>query len=342
MWACSLAAIPWLRGIPAEAYVHRDGAAEDSRSSETRDAEARNEEEERREMARLADPEADLDVSQFVFRRYVEEVRVSFSVRGRDGHPIVGVTPKDFQLYENMNLVDQITAFDRNTETPRRMAVLLDSSGSVESEFAILKSTVIEVLSGVVRPGQDEAMITGFGGHGLHQLTPFTDSIDQMRSAVASLHPSGPTAFYDTMVQITEDKYWSSPGKPRAQRVLLLFTDGEDNLSMHTLREATAAVSGSNYYVYAVVVRPRSQSSEAVRALQELTASNGGRVFEMRHANDLQRALETIDADLKAQYSVAYRRPAESRAGFKEISIIPNDNNWVIRSRAGYIARPRD
>lgn len=336
--------LPWLRGVPAEAFFSNDGAVTPSLEG----AEAN------REMARAGSPDPTVDADGFTFRSYVEEVRVSFSVVGRDGHPVFGVGQQDLEIYENAVPVQHITAFEHNEETPRRFAVLLDSSGSVQGEFASLQQTVVEMLAGTVRSGKDEAMIASFGGRGLKVVTPFTDSMDAMRSAMLPVEAVGPTALYDSVVEVTANKYWISAGKPRAQRVILLVTDGEDTLSFHTLEDAIRAVSSTSYYVYAVVVppscaskkkrkKPEAFSKHGMEILQQLTKATGGRVFEMRDRSDFNTVLQTINDDLRAQYSVAYRRPTASRgSGFREIAIITSDHDWVVRSRPGYIARERD
>ena len=333
--ACSLAALPWLRGIPADAFFPHeapaDGALDSSNASRERTREAE------------ADAEVDSATGNYLFRKYVEEVRVSFSVMDREGRPVFDVQPKDLQLFENMIPVQQITAFDHNEETPKRMAVLLDNSGSIKQLMAPVKTSLMEVLSGVVRPGRDEAMIATLDGTKVRWLTQFTDSVPQLRSAIATVTPEGPTALYDSLVQMTADSHWRSADRARAQRVILLFTDGEDNLSFHSLRETIEAVTESSYYVYAVAVRSRRSTPKGLRALREITKATGGRVFEMRNPQDLRRAIQSINDDMKAQYSIAYRRPNnDTRAGYREISIIPSDNNWVVRSRAGYLAAPRD
>ncbi len=306
-----------------------------------------------RDAVRSGEGEPSVDAGGFTFRSYVEEVRVSFSVAGRDGHPVFGVGQKDLEIYENAVPVQHITAFEHNDETPKRFAVLLDSSGSVDGEFQSLQETVVEMMAGTVRPGRDEAMIASFGGHGLNVLTPFTDSTDAMKAAMLPTHAVGPTALYDSVVEVTGNGYWMAPGKARAQRVILLVTDGEDTVSFHTLQDAIRAVSSTSYYVYAVVVPPSHLSKKrrkmadfstrGMETLQQLTKATGGRVFEMRNKGDFNGVLRTINDDLKAQYSIAYRRPSTgSGAGFREIAIIPSDHDWVIRSRPGYVARERD
>ena len=331
-WAIVLTVLPWLRGTRAEAFFRYDSAPDEARDRADKRDTARSD----------SDSESDADAEGFVLHSYVEEVRVSFSVKDREGHPVLGVQPENLQVFENMVRVSQVTSFDRNLETPRRMAVLLDNSSSVEKNFEFLRSTLVDVLSGAMRPGRDEASIASFGGRELRWLTPFTGDVDAIRSGVQSVRAVGVSNLYDGIVEIAGSDRWRAPGMIRAQQVILLFTDGEDNLSVNTLRDAIKATTTSQFYVYAVVVHPKHGGGEGINVLKEITGATGGRVFKINDARDLQLALATISQDMKAQYSIAYRAPTSNRGqGYRQISIIPSDNNWVIRSRAGYIAVPR-
>jgi VWFA-related protein len=124
---------------------------------------------------------------------------------------------------------------------------------------------------------------------------------------------------------------------------ILLFSDGEDNASHTSLKDAVEACQRSNTAIYAFRAEPVTSSSAGPRNLVELTSETGGRIFhddeiETEIANDLR----IIEADLRNQYRLVYKPEDLKHDGsFHRIELrAPGRVNSIV-VRTGYYAPAR-
>ena len=152
----------------------------------------------------------------------------------------------------------------------------------------------------------------------------------------------GATALWDGMVLSLAALHQGS-GRP----VLLVFTDGEDNLSWTRADHLREAVRGSDALLYAIVApaprvaRNLRPDDRGPRLLRELTGITGGRVVTIRSDEDLGGAFEAVLADLRVRYVLAFT-PDPGREGFVpiEVKVRSPQVRIRVRARAGYTARP--
>jgi hypothetical protein len=74
----------------------------------------------------------------------------------------------------------------------------------------------------------------------------------------------------------------------------------------------------------------------------ELAAVSGGRSFHLRDPKDLQPTLQSIVADLRAQYLIGYASTQPFRPGeddWRSITVKVNRAGATVRARSGYSAR---
>jgi VWFA-related protein len=92
---------------------------------------------------------------------------------------------------------------------------------------------------------------------------------------------------------------------------ILLFSDGEDNASLASAKDAVDECQRANTAIYVFRAEPEASFSGGPRTLAELASKSGGRVF---YDDDSDAAiyndLRIIEADLRNQYRLIYK-PAE-------------------------------
>ena len=74
----------------------------------------------------------------------------------------------------------------------------------------------------------------------------------------------------------------------------------------------------------------------------ELASLTGGRSFHLRDPRQLQQTLESVAADLGAQYLLGYAPATPPRAtgeDWRRISVTVNRPEVTVRARSGYSAR---
>ena len=150
------------------------------------------------------------------------------------------------------------------------------------------------------------------------------------------MESSGVTPLFDTLVFGAD--FLSHHRRPGTRPVLILFSDGNDTISMHSSRDALQAVTEAGALVYSIDVGNPRQQTRGNLFLQQLSKATGGRYFFLGppRRTSTPDILETVLSDLRASYVVTYALP-NHLAGFHDIRLLPTRNlNLTFHSRNGY------
>ena len=123
------------------------------------------------------------------------------------------------------------------------------------------------------------------------------------------------------------------------RRLLILFSDGEDNQSQHTFHEALAAALRADVRVYAISTNRSGSETAGDAILRRLAMETGGRAFFPRSVTDLDANFQAIALELLHEYSLAYVSTNRAHdASFRVIRIEPLQKGLRVRARSGYFA----
>ena len=185
------------------------------------------------------------------FRSGIDMVRVSAIVEDAHGRPVLGLSSRDFELFDG-GVARPIVEFgsDRSAIT---LAILVDSSGSMvtsqNGEFA--REAVRHVLSWVAA-GEDEVALYAFDTR-LRVVEPFTTSPSEVAKRLPHLDAFGQTSLYDA---IAETSQRLASGQ-RARGAVVVVTDGIDTSSVLTEAMVSRLVSGIDVPVYVLAAGAR-------------------------------------------------------------------------------------
>src|SRR5262245_51004561 len=184
------------------------------------------------------------------FKSGVELVTMFAVVRDHQGHPVTGLTSKDFEVVDGGQRRSIIDC--RVEQGPITLAVLADISGSmvVSSRLAEVRATVRHLLSWLV-DGEDEVALFAFDDQ-LHEIQPFTTSHGQIASRLDSLRSYGTTSLYDAIWQVGAEL----AGRTGLRSAVVVITDGLDNNSRLNAAEAARVVRLVDVPVYIIAVDP--------------------------------------------------------------------------------------
>jgi len=129
-----------------------------------------------------------------------------------------------------------------------------------------------------------------------------------------------------------------------ARPVLILFSDGNDTISLHSSAEALEAVLDGGALIYSVDLGPARQQTSGSAFLRRVSEATGGRYFSLPASKDDGAAaiLSAALDDLRASYVVSYDVPSH-QAGFHSLRVLPTHNlNLKFHSRNGYNYEPND
>ena len=162
------------------------------------------------------------DPHEPTFAAVTRTVRVPVSVLDKDGRPVMGLKGPDFRVSENGK--PQEVTFFSGERRPLRIALALDTSGSMRSKIAEVQSALHHFID-LLEPA-DEIMVLTFNDN-VHTLQDFTSDRERLGRVFDLLEPVGGTALYDAAFESIR-RLASGPAESKA---VVLVSDGVDTSS---------------------------------------------------------------------------------------------------------------
>lgn len=287
-------------------------------------------------------------------------VDVLFTVLNRRNKLVPDLQKEDFQIFDE-KFPQQIRYFSKQTDLPLRIGMLVDTSNSIRDRIKFEQDASINFLFSVLRRGRDEAFVMTFDDEP-QVVQPFTSDAGLLRDQIMQTRAGGGTAIYDAIYEACQSQLSHPPRPPGDQpdivrRVMILISDGDDNLSNHTRSEAIEMAQRTSVVIYTIststqwiqlsqtdpdkLANRKTHLTEGDKILQELADETGGRAFYPYHVDDLDQSFQDIGDELRNQYSIAYIPTNYVLDGrYHRIRIeVPEHKGYQVRARRGYFAR---
>lgn len=140
-------------------------------------------------------------------------------------------------------------------------------------------------------------------------------------------------------------------GESEVRRVIIIISDGNDNLSDHALSDATDAAIRSEAAIFTVSTntdwlsvdepsRPKKYNLDpGDKILQNFADQTGGQAFFPYRIDDLSQSFLDIGAELRSQYYIAYSPSGPPPRGeYRKIEVETDRKGLIVRTRKGYYA----
>jgi Ca-activated chloride channel homolog len=280
-----------------------------------------------------------------------QTVPLTITVSDKKHNFITDLDQQDFRVLENGTPQD-IRFFSRETDLPLRIAVLIDTSNSIRPRLQFEQDAAIDFLNRVIRPVKDAAFLMTFDNEP-QIIQDYTDDVGRLTDAIRDQRAGGGTAL-DDAIYMASDKLENAPlpkGPDKdVRRVIVLISDGNDNLSDHAPSEATEAVIRSGAALYAISTNtdwitldqgdtPRKyEFTDGDKILMNFSDQTGGRTFFPYKVEDLGESFVQIGAELRSQYFIAYSPTALPDGKYRKIDVQVDRKGLVVRTRRGYYA----
>lgn len=271
----------------------------------------------------------------------VDVVNVLCTVYDKRGALVQNLPKDDFEILEN-GKPQEIRYFARDTDLPLTVALLVDVSGSVTRFIDEEKDAAAKFLEAVLRPA-DHALVLGFSST-MVLWQDFTSSPELLRGAVQRLRsvpfrglpaadqPMPATLLYDSVTQTASKKLRDVPGR----KAVVIISDGLDNGSRTHLEDAIKAVQSTNAIVYGICYESGYSGCSFLKNMSEPT---GGSTFEAGKKIPLSKIFDTIQAELRSQYSLGYIPANRTRDGaFRKLQVRMRGKGFRVQARKGYYA----
>jgi Ca-activated chloride channel homolog len=269
---------------------------------------------------------------RFVFKKRVQEVVLHATVVDGTGRMVTTLNRADFSIFQN-DQPQPITSFRRD-DIPVAMGIVVDNSGSMRDKRGKVSQAVLNLIQ--VSNPQDAVFVVNFS------QTPyldqdFTSNVNLLQTALHHVSTQGSTALYDAVVASNVHLR----NNPRLdKKVLLVITDGQDNMSRETLEDAIRKLqSDKGPAVYAIGLMDEGMTRSAREALQSLAASTGGVAFFPQSLDEVDSITREIAHDIRSQYTLAYNPGSTLGKGYQNIRVEAKGQphqRLTVRTRSGY------
>src|SRR5713226_1944873 len=290
----------------------------------------------------------------------VNLVDVLFTVLNRRNKLVPELDKGDFKIWDD-KAPQEIRYFSKQTDLPLRIGMLLDTSNSIRDRIKFEQDASINFLFSVLRRNKDEAFVMTFDDEP-QIVQAFTGDAGALRDEITKTRAGGGTAIYDAVYEACVKQLSHPPRPPGEQpdvvrRVMILISDGEDNLSTHTRSDAIEMAQRMSVVIYTISTSTQWVSlsetnpnklgdrkyhlTDGDKILQEMAEETGGRAFFPYHVDDLDQSFQDIGDELRNQYSIAYLPTNYVLDGrYHKIRIeVPDHKGYQVRARRGYFAR---
>ena len=269
---------------------------------------------------------------------------VSLNVTVTEGSKYVtDLNQDDFSVYED-GVKQDITFFNRSS-LPIALALLLDTSASMESKLQTAQEAAIGFAKKLRT--QDLAEIVDFDSR-VVVLQNFTNNLAELESAIRKTSAGGSTSLYNAIYIALKDLkkvIAKSPDEIRRQAIVVL-SDGEDTSSLLPFEEVLDLAKRSETAIYSIGLRagegPGTTTrgfKEAEFVLRQFSQETGGRAFFPNQLVDLNNVYGQISEELSSQYIVGYTSRNPKRDGaWRRIVVRVNRPSVAARTKLGYFA----
>jgi Ca-activated chloride channel family protein len=274
----------------------------------------------------------------------VNEVSLTFHAADAHGLPINDLKLDELSLLDNGKPPGRILAFHLLQDYPIRAGILMDTSESMDEHLPGNRAISIKYAQRLLRQQTDQAFVMDFG-HLSKIVQPWTGDPIALTAGIRRVTAGGErriagTAIFDTIYRACLYQF-GRIDHAASGNFILLFSDGEDNASSLSLKEAVDTCQLTNTAIYAFRTDSNySFGSTGPRTLTELASETGGRVFHDTGSEaGVYSDLRVIEADLRNQYRLVYKPTALKHDGsFHHIELKVPERVTSIITRSGYYA----
>lgn len=268
---------------------------------------------------------------QPMFRAATTTVGIYATVVDRDGRLVPDLGEEHFEVYDN-GRKQTLTLFKSDVQ-PITVVVMLDTSGSMTLNLDRLKLAAERFVLRLLPA--DKARIGSFSDK-IRISSQFTSNRDDLvRYLHTDIQFGNPTFLWDAL-----DDSMSALVRQAGRRVVLVFTDGEDETSERMdFDDVLARAQNESYMIYAIGLRSTilGRTTRPDRNLRRLAAATGGGYFELGEKDDLNSTFTRVADELHRQYVLGFS-PEALDGTVHKLEVRVRVPGMTVRSRQTYLA----
>jgi Ca-activated chloride channel family protein len=281
------------------------------------------------------------------FKSAVDLVALNVVVVDGQQQFVSGLTADNFAIYEDG--VQQDVSFFAADELPLDLALLLDTSASMQNKLATAQQAAVRFTS-ALRPIDRLLVVDVKETSSI--LAPLSHDLKAAKDAILGTSAQGSTALYNGLYTSLKEmvKQHRAETEMRRQAVVIL-SDGDDTSSLVSFDDVMELAKQSGISLYTImlssgtVAAPNSRgkgerASRSEYGMKALAQETGGRSFVALEVGDLAGVYKSIGHELASQYALGYTSNNPRRDGaFRRVMVRLLDRAGAQpRTRSGYFA----
>jgi len=266
----------------------------------------------------------------------VTQVGLTLVATDQRGRSLPMLSPADIAVLESGQPVPNFQLRPADNY-PLRLGIMLDLSDSTRKTWPRMEPLMDQFLQRLMHP-PDRMLLVAFDTK--VEVERLFSEPQQAAALIPQLQGGGPTALFDAIYSTCQHPIFKDREPNRS--AVILFSDGEDNLSLHDVDQAIATAQSNAIAVYTVSVHRRRSETAGDRVLRKLADATGGRDFVVQEGRQTQVALSTISNELRTYYLLYYTPVKDSGTReFRHVRVVPTrETGPILRYRDGYYTAP--
>jgi Ca-activated chloride channel family protein len=274
-----------------------------------------------------------------VIRVDVSLVRVVATVRNRAGQLVGALNKQDFEVRDN-DVPQDIAVFERQTDQPLSVALLIDVSGSTAKDLKYEIESATRFLKALLSQGSnpnDQVALYAFDDE-VFLVNNFTHSFTQLEASLKRIHGSAGTSLYDAIWLAATEGLEGREGR----KVMVIVSDGGNTTSSKDSHQALASAQLANTVIYPIVDLPITNDAGrnigGENALQFMAQGTGGKTFFPASGPELDKAFDDIISELRTEYLIGFypRNVTPTKDPFHRLALRVKNPELQVSARNGY------
>ncbi len=265
----------------------------------------------------------------------VDLVVLQATVRDREGHTVMELAQRDFQVFEDGR--PQAIRLFRHEDTPVTVGLVIDHSGSMREKLADVTAGARACVHS--SNPNDQMFVVNFNetvSSGLPIGMRFSGNAEQLGGAIWGTPAVGTTALYDAIIEALKGLQQGSSDK----KVLIVISDGGDNASKAGLDQVLRIAEQSSAMIYTIGIFDPEDPDRNPKVLQRLARETGGEAFFPTQLSETVDIYQRIAREIRDQYTIGYSSMNEmGNGGYHKVrltALLDGRGKLSVRTRAGY------
>ena len=199
------------------------------------------------------------------FRSAVDMVSLNVTAMDPTNHYVTDLEQPDFSIFED-GVKQEVTFFNR-TQLPIALALLIDTSASMEDKIPTLQAAAVNFIKRL--KSNDLAQVIDFDSR-VEVRQAFTSNQGDLETAIGQISAGGSTSLHNAIYISLKELKKALPRTATEIRrqAIVLLSDGEDTSSLVSFEEVLDLAKRSETAIYAITLRAARDS--ASRGFKEI------------------------------------------------------------------------